>query len=131
MADTTRAQERSFGLSVGLIFGLLAAFALWRGRPAVGWVCGLIAVALVVPALTRPAWLRIPSRLWWRLARALGWVNTRVLLSVFFFFVVTPTGLVMRLCGWDPLHRRRASRGSGWVPHSERYRDPKHYERMY
>ncbi len=131
MADTTHAQERSFGLSVGAVFWLLAAFALWRGRQATGCTLGLVAVALLVPAVTRPAWLRIPSGLWWRMAHVLGRINARVILSVFFFVVITPTGLVLRLCGWDPLHLRRTDRGSGWMPHPQRHRDPKHYERMY
>ena len=91
----------------------------------------LIAVALLVPAVTRPTLLRIPSRLWWRLAHAIGWVNTRVLLSACFLLLLTPIGVLMRLCGWDPLHRRVRQQGSGWVPRPARYQDPKHYERMY
>lgn len=96
-----------------------------------GWVLGLIAAALVVSAATRPSMLRIPSRVWWRLAHLLGWVNTRVLLSAFFYLVLTPTGLVLQLRRWDPLHRRLGRDGSGWVERPARYQDSKHYERMY
>ena len=131
MTDVTHEQERSFGLSVGAVCGLLAAFTLWRGKPTTTVVLGLIAAALLVPAVTRPALLRIPSRLWWRLAHALGWVNTRVLLSACFFLVLTPRGTVRRRWGWDPLHRRTGRQDSGWIPRPARYQDPKHYERMY
>lgn len=123
--------ERSFGLSVGAVCGLFAAYGLWRGhaRPAAVWAA--VSLTLLVPALTKPSLLRIPSALWWRLAHALGWFNARLLLSAFFFLVLTSVGLAMRLCGWDPLRRRWGLKQSGWLPYSERVRDPNHYDRMY
>lgn len=124
-------QERSFGISVGAVCGLLALITAWRHHAVVSWVLGGSAFSLLTLGWLAPSWLRIPSWLWWRLAHALGWVNTRVLLVVFFFLVVTPVGLVRRLCGWDPLSRRRVGRGNGWVPAPARLRNPKHYERMY
>ena len=88
-------------------------------------------MALVVPAVTKPALLRVPSAWWWRLAGLLGWINARVLLSALFFAMVTPIGVVMRLTGHDPLRRRGAARSTNWLPYAERLRDPRHYERMY
>ena len=40
-----------------------------------------------------------------RLAEVLAWINTRILLSVVFFGMVTPMGLVMRWLGRDPMRR--------------------------
>lgn len=125
-------QERSFGVSVGTVTGLLAAWMLWHGRVVHAVILGGCAVPLVTLGLLRPSWLRWPSAVWWRLARALGWINERILLSVVFVAIVTPVGLVMRLTGWDPMRRRHRGRsGSGWIPSPERLRDPKHFERMY
>ncbi len=131
MSAKGQGTERSFGLSVGAVCGLLAIYALWRGREvaAAGW--GIVSVALLVPALTQPSLLRIPSALWWRFAHALGWFNIRLALSAFFFLVFTPVGLAMRLCGWDPLQRRKGTGMTGWSLSPERVRDPKHYDRMY
>lgn len=36
-------------------------------------------------------------------ARALGWVNTRVLLRLVFYLVLAPLGIAMRLAGRDAL----------------------------
>lgn len=129
MEKAVRDRERSFGLSVGAVCGLLAGVSAWRGHtlPAAG--LGFVAVGLIVPALLRPLLLRRPSTVWWRFAEALAWVNGRVLLSLLFFGLLTPLGCVMRLGGWDPMHRRR--RTSGWEPSPEHLRDPKHYERLY
>ena len=127
-----RGRERSFGLSVGTVCALIAGLAAWRGHAAPARGFGLVAVGLLVPALARPSLLRLPSALWWRLAQAMGWVNSRVLLSVVFIGIVTPVSLVMRLGGWDPMRRRHRGRSrSSWTPYPERLRDPKHFDRMY
>ena len=122
-------RERSFGLAVGTVCGLLAVHALWRGSSDSSWVLGTLAVSLIGLALTHPSWLRVPSAFWWRVARALGWLNSRILLSAFFFLVLTPVGLLARGGGWDPLRLRRRPSGSGWLPYAKR--GAKHYERMY
>lgn len=60
----------------------------------------------------RMAWTR-----WKKIARAIGVVQTRILMvSVYFIFVV-PVGIVMRLKG-DPLRLKRPA-GSNWAPHHD------------
>ena len=58
-------------------------------------------------------------------------ITMRVVLAIVFFLVITPVGIVMRLCGWDPLRRRAASADSYWKPYRARQRDPRHYEKMH
>ncbi len=50
--------------------------------------------------------------------------NTRILLGVVYFVVMTPTGIVMRLLGRDPLDRRLKDRPSYWVDR-KRHLDPR------
>ena len=123
--------ERSFGLSMAVVCGLLAGYGLWRGWETTAWGFTLLALGLLIPALIRPTLLRAPRDLWLHLAQLLGWVNTRVFLTAFFGLVLTPVGLVLRLGGWDPLRRQRRRDGSGWLPYPERLKDTKHYEHMY
>lgn len=130
-AGTSRGTERSFGLSLGGVCGLFTAYAGWRGHVTASWVFGGLALVLIVPALVRPALLRVPQALWWRVAHAVGWFNSRVLLTLFFLLVLTPVGVILRWLRWDPLRLTRARSASGWVPYPERLRNPRHYERMY
>jgi len=44
-----------------------------------------------------------------RLGHALGWVNSHLILGAVFLLVLQPIAAVMRLTGYDPLRRRRAS----------------------
>jgi hypothetical protein len=49
---------------------------------------------------------------------------------VLFAIVLTPISALWRLTGKDPLTRRR-QQWTGWSPYPGRYRDPRHYSRMY
>ena len=101
--------ERTFGFVVGVVCGLIAAHGVWRARLIQAWGAGGLAAILLVLAVVRPSWLQGPRRLWMGLAHVLGAVNTRLLLTMVFFTVFTPVGLLGRLLGWDPLNRRRGA----------------------
>jgi hypothetical protein len=122
--------ERSFGLSVGTVLLLVGAYYFWRGSTTLASALSAIGAFLVVCGYLQPRLLKWPSAAWWKLALVLGYINARVILTVIFVTVLVPIGLVWRLIGRDPLTRRRAV-WPGWAPHPPRYRDPKHYERMY
>lgn len=97
---------RSFGLLVGGAWGVIGLWPLvFRREPPRLWALGLMA-ALVGLGLVFPRALRHPYRGWMALGHALGYVNSRILLSLVFYLVVTPMGFVMRLFGKDPMRRR-------------------------
>jgi hypothetical protein len=121
--------ERSFGLSVGGVLCVLAAALYWLGRPVRAEITGVIGLALVVLGAVAPSLLKGPRVWWWRIARTVGDFNARVLLTVMFVVVFVPIGVIWRLTGKDPLGRRRES--PGWMPYPIRYRDRRHYLRMY
>ena len=122
--------ERAFGVSVGGVLLLIAAYMLWRERLTAATWFGAIGAALLLLGLTAPMLLKWPSALWWKLAMALGYVNARVILTIAFLFVLTPIGLIWRLIGRDPLGWRREA-WPGWVRYPERYSDRSHFTRMY
>jgi len=125
-----RNPERSFGVSVGLVLCLIAALLAWRGRAGRAEVLGGLGTALLVSGLMWPRLLKWPSAAWWGFARGLAYVNARVLLTVLFGVLLVPLSIVWRLTGKDPLSRRRSS-WRGWLPYPARYRDKRHYSRMY
>ena len=122
--------ERSFGVSVGSVLCVIAVLLAWRGRQTRAEWIGALGAVLLVLGLVRPSLLKWPSAAWWRFAKALGYVNARILLTVLFGLVLTPLGLLWRITGKDPLARKRAH-WNGWTAYPERYRNCKHYERMY
>lgn len=133
VGDSTPAHqvERSFGIVVGSACLLVAGLVWWRRHPAWVPVVGGFGIALLLGGLVYPACLRGPQLVWERLVHVLGWINTRILLSVVFVGVVTPVGWCLRRLGWDPLRMRGRPDHSAWTPSPERHQDPKHFERMY
>ena len=122
--------EREFGLIVGGVFVLLSLWWLYRGKFATAaYVLSTAGSALVLCGLVLPRILTVPRRLWLKLAEALSYVSSRIILGVVFFLVLTPIGLVKRAMGWDPLQRRSGSRDTFWQTYPDR--DPRHYEKMY
>ena len=122
--------ERSFGISVGLVLCAIAAALWWRGRIGRAETIGAIGAFLLVAGLVYPPVLKYPSAAWWKFSRVLGHFNARVLLTILFSLVLVPLSMVWRLTGKDPLTRRR-QKWPGWTAYPSRFRDPKHYERMY
>ena len=125
-------REREFGLIVGGIFVLLSSWWIYRGKfPSVRYVTLPLGALLVLLGIAIPRALVYPNKAWMALAEILSFVSTRIILAVVYFLVLTPIGVIKRMFGWDPLHRREPARESYWRPYSERQRDPKHYEKMY
>ena len=116
-ARATRTELRNFGLIVGGIFGALAIWpAIIRGGSVRLWMVALAAV-LILPALVAPRVLAPAHRAWMALGNILGWVNTRLVLGLIFFGLITPMGLVLRLTGRDPMRR-------AFDPNATTYRVP-------
>lgn len=80
---------------------------------------GILARDTQTPAtatLARPlAFLRAAWTHWKKIARAVGVVQTRILMVCLYFIFVLPVGVVARLNG-DPLRLKRPT-GSNWTPH--------------
>jgi len=113
-----RAQLRNFGLIVGGIFGVIGLWpAIIRGGNVRTWMVGL-AVVLILPALVAPRALAPAHRAWMALGSALGWVNTRIVLGLIFFGMITPMARVLRLARRDPMQR-------AFDPNATTYRVPR------
>ena len=122
--------EKSFGVSVGIVLCVIAAFLAWRGRVGRAEILAGIGAVLLFCGLVHPPLLKYPSGAWWRFSRVLGYVNARVLLSIIFFLILTPLGLLWRLTGKDPLARQRRN-WPGWAAYPARYKNTKHFDRMF
>ena len=107
--------DRAFGLVFAAVFAVIGAWPLLSSAPVRWWAlaaAGLFALAaLVFPSLLSPL-----NRAWTRLGLLLGKVFGPVALGVLFYLVFSPTGILMRLAGKDPLRlRRNAAAGSYWI----------------
>lgn len=91
---------RKFGLLVGGVFGLLAAWCYWRGKAAFPYLLAP-AIPLILLGAIWPRSLKQVYLAWMTLALVLGLIVSTILLTVFFYVVVTPIGLLARVVGKD------------------------------
>ena len=101
--------NRSFGLVFATVFLIIAAYPLLFGS-AFRWWSLAVAAAFGLAALFAPATLAPLNRLWTRFGLLLHRLVSPVVLGVMFYLVVTPTGLLMRALGKDPLRKIEVAR---------------------
>ena len=98
---------REFGLVTGaitlLLFVLLLPLLFNHGLPIWPWI---VAAVLCVWALLLPASLLPLYRGWIAIGHLLGWINTRIILGILFYFLFLPVGVVLKLLGKDPMARK-------------------------
>ena len=123
---------RGFGNVFGTVSLIFAGVLWYRGRPAAPAFLGasviFFAVALLAPGLLKP--LYGP---WMRFAEFLAPITTRILLTVFYYVGLTPTGLLMRLSGKDPMQRRfkHASASSYWNKATPQHKGTQHFDNQF
>ena len=113
---------KKFGGQVGgmliLIGALLFVFAKLLAPIFIG-IGGLLAiVAFLFPVLLLPL-----QKSWMALAVVLGFIMTRVILSILFYLVITPINIISRLFGKDFLNLKiEKDKKSYWNIRDEEYK---------
>lgn len=127
--DTSVKKLRSFGLLVGLVAAAIGGWLFWKGHGVILLGAGLF---LMLLGVTMPKWLKPLYIPWMALALVLGFVMTRVLLTIVFVVIITPLGIVMRWTGRDPLRQKLdKSTHSYWMPKAPHGDLKKHLQRYY
>jgi hypothetical protein len=110
---------RRFGLLLGGVAAIIGVWPLvFRGEPPRLSVLAVAAMLLLLGAAW-PSVLRPLHKVWMVFGHILGWMNTRILLSVIFYGMVTPIGCIRRLMRSDPMNK-------AFMIDQTTYRVPKH-----
>jgi hypothetical protein len=127
-----RRELRKFGLVVGGVFGALGLLLLARGRTSAPWFLAPGTVLLFFGALW-PRVLKPVYIVWMSLAIVLGFAVSQVILTLVFFLVFAPLGLVARCAGRDFLNRKLDPQAASyWVRRERRgNQSPADYERQF
>jgi hypothetical protein len=115
---------------VGTGFAVIALWpAVFRGDGPRLWAA-VVTLVMVVAGLIFPRVLAPVFRVWMAIGEILGWVNTRIMLSVVYYVLIVPVGLMMRLRNKDPM-RRRFDRDASTYRISREKRPASHIWRQY
>jgi hypothetical protein len=98
---------RQFGFTFGGIiaglFGVLLPWLFDLNYPYWPWIVLAVFLAwgLAAPTTIEPFY-----KLWMRFGLLLNAVMSRIILGIVYYLVVLPTGLIMKLKGYDPMKRK-------------------------
>jgi len=131
MTEVSKSELRKFGLTVGAAFLVFGGISWWRGHDVAPRVLWTLAALLMIPGAIAPVVLRPVQKYWMAGAAFLGHVNTRIILTLVFYVVLTPIGLLMRLLH-DPLNRSmKQAQDTNWIHREVQPVDPASYERQF
>ena len=109
-------------------FLLVGSLLLWRGHPLGTQIFFSLAFMTVILVAATPQTMKYPIYVF----MGIGWFNTKLILVVTFFLVITPVGLVMRLLGKDPLDKKwNVDRTTYWIERDNSAYPPEHLERPF
>ena len=129
--DMDKKTLRRFGMTMGIAFLVISLLILIKSKHAL-WQTNIIAALFFVLTFTMPVSLKLSYILWMRLAYILGWINTRLILSVLFYFIFTPVGLVLKLFRADLLDIKiDKSKDSYWIKKEKKEFSALDYERQF
>ena len=87
-----------FGITVGIILIIISGLLFWKAKESfqlfliIGIILNLLGI--MIPVLLKPLYW-----IWMILAVIMGWFMTNVILTLLYYTMLTPIGLISRLFG--------------------------------
>ncbi|MEL0116116.1 MAG: SxtJ family membrane protein [Pelagibacteraceae bacterium] len=109
-----KSSSKSFGY---LFFGIFLALAVWvyvKNQNLNYWLIGTSTVFLVL-TLIKSKLLDVLNDLWIKFGELLGKIIAPIVMSIVFFLIVTPIGLVLKIVKKDLLKLKFNNDKSYWI----------------
>jgi hypothetical protein len=128
---STKKELRQFAVVMAVACAAAAALLLLR-RKDYWYIFLLISVLFITIRFTFPMLLLPVQKAWMALAVVMGWVVSRIILSVLYFAAFTATGLIGRMFGKKFIELEiDKTRGSYWIGREGAARPPESYEKQF
>ena len=122
---------RKFGLTVGVVLLLVGIVLYLIDKPAFVYL-GVIGLLLILLGVSLPILLKPLNKAWMTLAILLGWFMSRVILTILFYLIVTPIGILLKIFGKDLLKlKSNDSLLSYWEEREKKVSEKIDYERQF
>lgn len=121
---------RNFGLLFVAVLSAMSGVSYWKGSSNWPWFIGggglFFILGVFFPFLLKPFY-----KLWMTFAFLLGWVMTRIIVTLAFFLIFTPVGFVLRILGKDLLNEKIDKNVSTYWQRHEPISDKSRYLKQY
>ena len=106
--------NRSFGVFFAVIFLIVAFWPLLNDGEVRAWSL-LVSLVFLILGLLNSKILTPLNKLWFKFGIFLGNFISPIIMGIIFFFVVTPTGLIMRLFKKDLINLKKNNNKTYWI----------------
>lgn len=131
LKNVTAHEARKTALLVAAVLLFAGAFFWYRGRLTAMVIALGLSITLALTGVFVPGLAKLFHRGWMRFAFALGYVNSRILLTVIYLVIFVPYGILSRLFGRDPLDLRSKKRESYWHRRAVTRQSKEQFERLF
>ena len=106
--------NKSFGIVFFTFFLIIALWPLINDGNIRIWSLAVSIIFLIL-GIANAKILTPLNNLWFKFGLFLGKIVSPIVMGIIFFFVVTPTGIIMRLIGKDLLNLKKNNSNTYWT----------------
>ena len=121
---------KSFGFIIGIILSLFGLFLFYKQIDYFIYFVSVgstfLTLGLIAPKILKPIYV-----VWMTLAVVIGWIMTRLILSVLFYSVITGIAILTRIIGKDFLNLKINNNESYWNNRDSDYELNQDYEKQF
>ena len=114
MDEIKISSNRSFGIVFFVVFLIIALYPFLKGGEPRLWSLIISSIFLIL-GLINSKILTPLNKLWFKFGIFLGKIISPLVMGIIFFFVVTPTGLLMKILKKDLLNLKFHNKETYWI----------------
>ncbi len=112
--DIKISSNRNFGIVFFIVFLLIALWPLLKSGEIRIWSLTISFIFLIL-GLFNSSLLTPLNKAWFKFGIFLGNFIAPIVMGIIFFFVVTPTGILMKLFGKDLINLKKNNEKTYWI----------------
>ena len=110
--------NRSFGIVFFIFFLILSIYPLFKDGNFRIWTL-ILSIVFLILGLLNSSILSPLNKIWFKFGILLGNFISPIVMGIIFFFVVTPTSIIMKILNKDFLNLKKNDKKSYWIKKSE------------
>ena len=123
LTNIKRKNNIAFGILFFIFFLIVGLYPLISSKPIRVWSVILSLVFLII-TIIKPNLFTFLNKLWIKLGVLLGKIISPIVMSLVFFFVVTPIGILVRILKKDVMGLKRGA-SSYWINREDKLQSMK------
>ena len=106
--------NRNFGIVFAIVFLIISLWPLLKQNEIRSWSL-IVSIIFLTLGLVNSKLLLPLNKIWFKFGIFLGNFIAPIVMGIIYFFVVTPTGLIMKMLGKDLLNLKKSNKDSYWI----------------